>query len=151
MKIYHGGYVAIEKPEIRIGVYNKDFGQGFYCTEYQKQAERWARRYETPLVSVYDYKVNNNLNTLVFVEMTDEWLDFIADCRSGKPHVYDIVIGAMANDQVWNYVADFISGILTREQFWVLAKFKHPTQQIAFCNENALECIKYVTSYEVEY
>mgnify|MGYP000554932481 FL=1 len=32
--------------------------------------------------------------------MTDEWLDFIIDCRSGKPHQYDIVIGAMANDQI---------------------------------------------------
>jgi hypothetical protein len=67
----------------------------------------------------------------------DDWLDFIADCRSGKPHAHDIVAGAMANDQVWNYVADFITGILTREQFWALAKFKHPTHQIAFCSPDA--------------
>ena len=32
--------------------------------------------------------------------MTDEWLDFIIDCRSGKTHSYDIVIGAMADDQI---------------------------------------------------
>jgi hypothetical protein len=82
--------------------------------------------------------------------MTEEWLDFITDCRSGKPHNYDIVIGAMANDQIWNYIADYIAGILTREQFWVLAKFKHPTHQIAFCNIAALETIKFVKSYEVK-
>jgi len=149
MKIYHGSYIAIEKPEIRTGLYNKDFGQGFYCTEIQTQSERWAKRFETPIVSVYNYTINNELNSLTFIEMTDEWLDFIANCRNGKPHTYDIVTGAMANDQVWNYVADYVSGVLTREQFWVLAKFKRPTQQIAFCNENALECIEYITSYEV--
>ena len=59
--------------------------------------------------------------------MTDEWLDFIIDCRSGKPHQYDIVIGTMANDQIYNYVSDYIDGAITREQFWVLAKFKYPT------------------------
>ena len=150
MKIYHGGSAVVEKPEIRIGAYNKDFGQGFYCTEFQAQAERWAKRFGTPIVSVYEYDLKSELDMLVFHEMTDEWLDFIAACRNGEPHTRDIVIGAMANDQVWNYVADFISGILTREQFWVLAKFKQPTHQIAFCNTNALDCIHYIESYEVK-
>ena len=149
MKIYHGGYAAVEKPEIRAGRYDKDFGQGFYCTEFRSQAERWAKRFETATVSVYEYSPDPRLDTLAFDGMTDEWLDFIVDCRSGKPHARDIVSGAMANDQVWNYIADFISGVLTREQFWVLAKFKHPTHQIAFCNSNALERIRYVESYEV--
>jgi len=150
MNIYHGGSVAVEKPEIRLGIYNKDFGQGFYCTEFQRQAERWSKRFETPIVSIYEYSPNSGLNTLAFDKMTDEWLDFIADCRSGKPHAHDIVIGSMANDQVWNYVADFISGVLTREQFWILAKFKRPTHQIAFCNVNALGFLRFIESYEVK-
>ena len=33
---------------------------------------------------------------------------------------------------IYNYVADFMNGVLTREQFWVLAKFKYPTHQINF-------------------
>ena len=75
--------------------------------------------------------------------MTDEWLDFIIDCRSGKPHQYDIVIGAMANDQIYNYASDYIDGAITREQFWVLAKFKYPTHQINFCTREALKCLEY--------
>jgi hypothetical protein len=82
--------------------------------------------------------------------MTDQWLDFIADCRGGTSHSYDIVSGAMANDQVWNYVADFISGILTREQFWVLAEFKHPTNQFAFCTQNALQCLSFKESRRIQ-
>lgn len=149
MKVYHGGYSIITKPEIKSSANNKDFGQGFYCTELKTQAERWPLRFQTPIVSVFEYAEQSGLDVLTFDEMTDAWLDFIANCRSGKPHSHDIVIGAMANDQVWNYVADFISGILTREQFWVLAKFKHPTHQIAFCSSRAVNCLHFIESYKV--
>ena len=150
MKLYHGGFCTINTPEVRISKHAKDFGHGFYCTELQMQAERWSGRFQTPVISVYEYTVNDELDIMNFDEMTDEWLDFIVDCRSGKPHSHDIIAGAMANDQVWNYIADFISGILTREQFWVLAKFKHPTHQMAFCTPRALKCLRFAESYEVK-
>jgi len=150
MTVYHGGDGTVAAPRIIQSANNKDFGTGFYCTAYREQAERWAKRFDTPVVSVYDFTENDSLNIKNFTEMTDEWLDFIAGCRSGRQHNYDIVTGAMANDQVWNYVADFISGIITREAFWALAKFKHPTHQIAFCSEQALRCIQFTNSYEVE-
>lgn len=143
MTVYHGGYQAVEKPEIREGRNTKDFGTGFYCTIIKEQAKRWARRYRTKVVSIYDVRINSNLKIKEFKEMTDEWLDFIIDCRSGKSHDYDIVIGAMANDQIYNYVSDYMEGSLTREQFWVLAKFKYPTHQITFCTEEALKCLEY--------
>jgi hypothetical protein len=149
MIVYHGGYCAIENPEIRVSNNMKDFGNGFYCTMLQAQADRWARRFDTPIVSIYEYTPSNTLNVLKFDTMTDEWLDFIVDCRGGKPHGYEIVDGAMANDQIWNYIADFLSGVLTREQFWVLAKFKYPTHQLAFCSRDALNCLKYLEYYEV--
>lgn len=150
MEVYHGGNETIEVPEIRIGKYAKDFGTGFYCTELKEQAVRWARRYDTPIVNLYDFQLNNNLKVLHFTEMTEEWLDFIVDCRNGKEHDYDIVIGAMANDQVYNYISDFVSGVLTREQFWVLAKFKRPTHQINFCTEEALKCLTFTKSEEIK-
>lgn len=150
MEVYHGGNETIEVPEIRIGKYAKDFGTGFYCTELKEQAVRWARRYDTPIVNLYDFQLNDNLKVLHFTEMTEEWLDFIVDCRNGKEHDYDIVIGAMANDQVYNYISDFVSGVLTREQFWVLAKFKRPTHQINFCTEAALKCLTFTKSEEIK-
>ncbi|WP_338076055.1 DUF3990 domain-containing protein [Acetobacterium wieringae] len=78
----------------------KDFGYGFYCTIIREQAERWAKRYDRPVVSVYTVRMNTGLNILEFREMTDAWLDFIIDCRNGAAHNYDIVIGAMANDHI---------------------------------------------------
>lgn len=82
--------------------------------------------------------------------MTEEWLDFIISCRHGIDHNYDVVIGAMANDQIYNYIADYMDGIITRDQFWVLAKFKYPTHQINFCTANALKCFAFVDGEEVK-
>ena len=141
--VYHGGYQAVKRPEIRIGRNTKDFGNGFYCTIIKEQAERWAKRYTTKVVSIYDVRLDMELNIKEFKIMTDEWLEFIVSCRSGKSHNYVIVIGAMADDQIYNYISDYMDGVITKEQFWILAKFKYPTHRIAFCTEKALKCLKY--------
>ena len=150
MKIYHGGYCSIERPEIKKGKYAKDFGTGFYCTELKEQAIRWAKRYDTPTINIYEFTPNNDLRTLYFAEMTEDWLDFIVNCRNGIPHDYDIVIGAMANDQIYNYISDYVSGTITRKQFWVLAEFKHPTHQINFCTPESLKCLTFETNEEIK-
>lgn len=111
MTVYHGSNIAIPHPEIRTGKYTKDFGTGFYCTIIREQAERWARRFSTPVVNTYAV--------------------------------------TMANDQIYNYISDFMEGVLTREQFWTLAQFKYPTHQIAFCSPAALSCLEFVSSEAV--
>lgn len=149
MTVYHGSYTTVKQPKIIIGKNTKDFGAGFYCTVMREQAERWAKRYNTPMVNLYTVRMDTNLKILEFREMTEEWLDFIIGCRHGNSHNYDIVIGAMANDQIYNFIADYIDGIITRDQFWSLAKFKYPTHQINFCSPEALKCLEFVTSEEV--
>lgn len=148
--IYYGSYCKIEKPQIIEGKYKKDFGTGFYCTILEEQAIKWAKKYDTPVVNQYEYNENPKLNIKNFTIMTEEWLNFIIDCRNGKKHDYDIVIGAMADDQVYNYISDLIDGIITREAFWELAKFKHPTHQIAFCTKEALACIQFLSDTEIK-
>lgn len=142
--VYHGSYCKVEKPKILEGKFTKDFGNGFYCTILQEQAEKWAKKYETPIINEYEYNENPNLKIKNFTVMTEEWLDFIINSRNGKKHDYDIVIGAMADDQVYNYITDLMSGQITREAFWELAKFRHPTHQIAFCTENSLNCLTFI-------
>lgn len=149
MLVYHGSYTKVQEPRIIKGRNTKDFGIGFYCTVIKEQAVRWAKRYDTPMVNSYSLLLEESLKILEFKTMTDEWLDFVIACRSGKIHDYDIVIGAMANDQIYNFISDYIEGILTREQFWMLAKFKYPTHQINFCTPDALKCLKFVSCEEV--
>lgn len=148
--IYHGGSEIITNPEIRIGKYAKDFYWGFYCTILPIQAERWAMKniYKS-IVNIYKYNINTDLNIKQFNEMTDEWLDFIAMCRNGGSHGYDIVEGPMADDTIYNFVQDFIDKKISRNAFWELAKFKYPTHKISFHSARALECLTYERSYKL--
>lgn len=144
MILYHASKEKVEFPEVRKMRYTKDFSWGFYCTNNYEQAVRWARRGEgEPVINYYDYEPDEKLSVLKFDSMTDEWLDFIAWCRSGKTHQYDIVEGPMANDTVWNYVNDFLTGRINRRQFWALAEFRYPTHQISFHTLSALNSLTF--------
>ena len=104
--VYHGSYCKIENPEIKNGKYTKDFGEGFYCTILEEQAVKWAKKFETPILNIYEYNEDLNLNIKEFNILSEEWLDFIINSRKGQKHEYDIVIGAMADDQIYNYITD---------------------------------------------
>ncbi len=150
MILYHGSKAIVGSPEIRIPKYNKDFYFGFYCTLYPEQAIRWAIRFGgTGYLNEYEYMPNETLKTKRFPEMSEEWLDFIASCRVGHPHEYDIVEGPMANDTIFNYVQNFVDGKISREAFWALAKFKKPTHQISFHTVRALATLTFVKGVEV--
>ena len=146
--LYHGSTIPVPNPEILVRGFYKDFGYGFYCTQFEKQAQRWAlSKKDGHVVSVYQFALDSTMNILTFDNMTEEWLDFVVACRRGVEHEYDIVEGPMADDQIWDYVEDFINGKITCEAFWVLVKFKNPTHQIAFCSERSLQTIQYERSY----
>ena len=151
MLIYHGSNTAVENPRILVNGHYKDFGYGFYCTNIEKQAKRWAlTRHGDSIVSRYQYTSNAQLKICQFSEMTEEWLQFVVDCRSGKEHNFDIVEGPMADDQIWDYVEDYLNKKITKEAFWELVKFKYPTHQIVFCTERALETIHFEGRYYEE-
>ena len=140
--LYHGSNMTIENPKILMNGHYKDFGYGFYCTNIEKQAKRWAiTRKGRSVVSRYQYTKNSNLKMLVFEEMSEEWLAFVVDCRLGKGHEYDIVEGPMADDQIWDYVEDYMKKKVTKAAFWELVRFKYPTHQIVFCTEAALKTL----------
>lgn len=145
--LYRASAVEVIYPEIRISRYAKDFSWGFYCMNNYEQAYRWAgRRSSHGIINVYTYTENPELKTLHFPQMNDEWLDFIAKCRSGESHPYDIVEGPMADDTIWDFVNGFLSGEISRNVFWEYAKFKYPTHQISFHTVNALRCLKFERS-----
>lgn len=149
MEIYHGSSIAVDSPIILKKGFTKDFGYGFYCTEFKKQAERWAIRKGKGKGSVSIYEFNaeaifkENLSILKFSSPCEDWLGFIKKCRSGEPHNYDIVEGPMADDVVANFITAYISGEITKEQFWALAKFRYPTHQLCFCSDKSLISLEY--------
>ena len=66
MNIYHGNYYKIENPKIIAGKYTKDFGEGFYCTILKEQAIKWAKKFDTSVLNIYEYNENLNLKIKEF-------------------------------------------------------------------------------------
>ena len=57
MEVYFGSNRIVNQPKIITDGYYKDFGYGFYCTSYEKQAKRWAMtRKGESILNRYEYR-----------------------------------------------------------------------------------------------
>lgn len=148
--VYHGSYIEVEFPEIRKHRFTKDFSWGFYCTRIKEQAEKWSSKFNTSIVSTYEFKNDGSLNIKEFKDYSDEWLDFVVSCRSGNTHNYDVVIGPMADDTIYDYIEAYTHGQMNKQKFFELMKFKYPTHQISFHTIKALDCINFIDSYKID-
>ena len=139
MTVYHGGAIAVPNPDLSHSRKAVDFGAGFYVTPILNQAVRWGekrkRRYGSAVISKYEYdEVSASaLKILRFDGYSEDWLDFIISCRSGKDKSdYDIVIGGIANDRVFNTIELYLSKLATKEETINRLKYEKPNLQINF-------------------
>ena len=74
--VYQGTNVKVDYPKIILGKFTKDFGNGFYCTILKEQAIRWAKKYDTSIVNIYEYKENSNLKIKEFnlINVMSSWI-----------------------------------------------------------------------------
>lgn len=150
MLIYHGSNKIVDKPLISTNGNTKDFGFGFYCTIFKEQAIEWAfnkckfNKNLQPTLNIFEYNENNDLKIKIFNEISVEWFDFIIDCRmKNLQHDYDVVEGGMADDKIWWFFEDYISGEIPKDKLFELAKFRKLTHQIVFCTQKSLEFLKF--------
>ena len=145
--MYYGGYKEVEFPPIHLDWFTKDFSWGFYFTDVEEQAQERARKFITPVVNSYRLKSIEKLNVKVFEDYTDEWLEFVMHCRNGGLHDYDIVIGRMADDTIYDYIDGYNEGVMNKQKFFDLMKLKYPTHQISIHTIKALASIEFIESY----
>jgi hypothetical protein len=154
MILYHGSYMAIEKPDISFSRNNVDFGRGFYTTPIKEQAVSWSKRFKRhkqSIVSVYDIDENiikNNASILEFSTYSDEWLDFIISSRSGKSiGEYDIVIGGVANDKVFDTIQLYVDGLIDKTEAIKRLRYEKPNIQYCFRSQTIIDkYLKFISS-----
>ena len=120
MILFHGTTEIIEKPNVSFSKSYLDFGKGFYLTTYQKQAEKW--------------------------------LDFVCACRKGDNIYknYDIIIGAVANDDVFKTVDMYFRGIWSKKRALEELRYYKMNDQICIINQNVLdEKLVFQKAYQV--
>lgn len=148
--IYHGSYMKIEFPSICKCKYPKDFSLGFYCTLIKKEAENLAMKFNTPVVNIYQLTNLNALNIKIFEDYCDEWLDFVISCRNGNTHKYDVVIGPIADDTIYDYIEAYIDRQMNKPYFFESMKSRYPSHQISFHTIKALNYITFIKSYQLK-
>lgn len=154
MNIYHGSDVVVEVPQILQSNRLLDFGIGFYTTSNKDQAIRWAEKVSLrnntgkKFISVYDFdieKARREVKIIEFAFPDESWLDFITINRRGIEVLdeYDIVIGPVADDNVYLTVKLFETGVLDKEEALRRLKVEKLFNQISFHTEKSLDFCRF--------
>lgn len=156
MILYHGSNVVVREPMLVPQNRFLDFGNGFYTTTNKAQAESFAtkvgkRRGGTPFVSQYEITEMEELLVKQFDLPDGEWLDFVTAHRTGTyaGQTYDLIIGAVANDDVYRTIQVYLSGLLSKEQALEMLKIKKLFDQYVFATNKALQKLHFIQAWEV--
>lgn len=159
MILYHGSNMAVESPKLVVQNRFLDFGYGFYTTTNKEQAENFAkkivaRRGGIPVLNMYEFDEKSSSALLKIKEFSapnEEWLDFVSAHRNGAycGESYDLIIGAVANDDVYRTLQIYGAGLLTKDQALEALKIKKLFNQYVFATEEALAFLKFINAEEV--
>ncbi len=158
MIVYHGSNMEIIKPEISFSKSYLDFGSGFYVKTFQSQAEKWAlrkavRQRKEAIVSVYNLQDNlEEYKVLSFENENAKWLNFVCECRKGKElnQEYDIIIGNVADDDVFKTVDMYFRGLWSKEKALEELRYYKMNDQICIVNQSVLNrVLSFQKSYQV--
>lgn len=156
MILYHGSNTEIHAIDLNQSMRGKDFGQGFYLSADQRQAEEMAT-FKTlqfggcSIVNAFEFDEtllsNSSLNTKIFDDYSLEWAEFIFANRNNMTdipiHEYDIVYGPIADDRVGVQIRNLIEGNITIDVFLERLKYiKGITFQYYFGTQRAINCLK---------
>ncbi|MCL2101928.1 MAG: DUF3990 domain-containing protein [Fibromonadales bacterium] len=149
IKLYHGSNQAVEYPQLLKPTHPMDFGAGFYTTTNYQQAVDFAkkvtirRKIGKPTVTAYEAEENilrSKYKVLEFHLADKAWLNFVtANRQILNPEIdAEIVIGAVANDDVIEVVRLYENGIYTVEETLRRLKIKTLYNQYVFRTQEAI-------------
>jgi hypothetical protein len=82
---------------------------------------------------------------LSFESPNEEWLDFVAANRQGayQGEQYDLIYGAVANDDVYRTITLYMTGVLSKSQTLEALKIRKLFNQLVFATDKALGYLKF--------
>ena len=154
MILYHGSNVCVDCPRIVKQNRCLDFGFVFYTTTNRNQAVNFAvkvaerRGSRRAILNIYEMDEQTAFQecSLLRFDMPDEkWLDFVAANRQGiyQGERYDLIYGAVANDDVYRVITLYMAGLLTREQTLADLKIRKLFNQLVFTTEQSLKYLQF--------
>lgn len=177
IRLYHGSYTIVERPDLSKCRREKDFGRGFYVTTDEGQAERFVkssvskavkenligRDTRKGYVSEFLLKCSSiDIRCFEFNAVDQEWLHCVVSHRRpslmpeeyNKWKPYDIIAGKIANDNTNPTINFYISGaygpVGSKNAVSMAIEILKPFRlknQVCFRTDRAMECLSY-QSYE---
>ena len=165
MRLYHGSNIVIDSINLAMCRPYKDFGQGFYLTDIEEQAEKMATRVSKiyggfPVVNIYeiddDFRELSDLRIKDFgAHTTEEWAKFIMNNRNrtftdeksllcNRDNKYDIAIGPVADDNMALLFRQYENEII---DFSTLLKgmiYRKTSSQYSFHTEKSIKLLRKV-------
>lgn len=159
MRLYHGSTVVVKAPRLIRQNRFLDFGFGFYTASNLSQTKQFAqkvaeRRGGMPIINVYEIdevEAERQLKIKRFLNPDGKWLDFVAQNRCGEYSgpKYDLIIGPVANDDVYQTVYLYLSGVITKSQALKALKVKQLFDQYVFATDKALSLLEFIKTEEI--
>jgi hypothetical protein len=157
MILYHGSNVEIVAIDFLKSKVGKDFGVGFYLSPDLVQAQVMAEKKSLllggePTVTYFEFDeeaamADADILSLYYEHYCIEWGKFVYKNRHNKTreqlHVYDIVYGPIANDDIGMQLRRFDAELISWDQF--VKELEHKggeTFQYFFGTERALKYLR---------
>ena len=176
--LYHGSYCEVKEPNLANCAKRKDFGQGFYLTSSQEQAESFLRTsivkaiatgtieegQNCGYISTFEFKLFGKLETHIFENADMSWLHCIAAHRKKKMFIeieremakYDIIAGKIADDATNVTLTAYLAGAFGNAGDKVANDFcirqlllNKLKDQYCFKTESAIKCLKFVKGEKI--
>lgn len=145
MILYHTSTIEIHKPDLLHSRPRLDFGNGFYLTPHEKQAERYGERFiKSGKVAILNtFKLDGKRKDCthkIFTAYDEEWLDFVIACRKGLPHEnYDIIEGSIVDNRIFDTIDLYFSGIYTKDQVLGQLQYADFNRQVCITSQYVLD------------
>jgi hypothetical protein len=166
MLLYHGSNTVISKPDLGMSKKYLDFGMGFYLTSNKNQAVEFSkkvvrralkRREGAGIATINEYEFETEsakrmLRVKIFDMPDEEWLDYVVSNRQGVGNAddYDVVIGPVANDDVFEVIEYYEDGMFTKEAAINALKIKKLFTQFTMKTEAALNMLKFTEYWQAK-
>ena len=151
---YHGSNVTVDHPKLVRQNRYLDFDYGFYTTTNREQAVNFAQkvteRRKNGLATLNMYSVDEAVafkecSLLRFNSPDQAWLEYVSANQQGTYNGkhYDMIYGAVANDNVYRTITLYMTGILDKKQALEALKIKKLFNQLVFATEMSLRYLHF--------
>ncbi|MBQ5995013.1 MAG: DUF3990 domain-containing protein [Clostridia bacterium] len=153
LSLFHTSHQIIKQPDVHFGRSNADFGQGFYLSDSHEFAGKWATPGKDGFTYINCYTLEPDGLKVKSFDISSEWFEYIKANREGRRDSlsdFDVVIGPVANDTLFDTYGILTSGLIKPEDALKLLSVGKNYRQINIKSKAAAAKLKWLKSERLE-